>query len=186
MDLTCTIKDCKNKPVCRSWCGMHYTRYKRHGDPEKMVKPYMNTKRYLYIQKSFPLWIEEYNSGNSVSSISKKFKVNEVTVYKYLRQNNVEIDKYSSMRGKNNPMWKGDEVGYGALHDYVKSKLVKPSRCENCLKNKPLDLANISQLYKRDLTDWVWLCRSCHMQQDGRLKRLHFCEKCGHNLRKKI
>jgi len=46
---------------------------------------------------------------------------------------------------------------YGALHDWVKSKIKKPSRCETCRQIKKLDLANVSEKYKRYLTDWKWL-----------------------------
>ncbi len=70
-----------------------------------------------------------------------------------------------------NGVWKGDSVGYNALHAWVKRHLVKPHFCHDC--NQPaLDLANISGQYKRDLSDWEWLCRKCHMTKDGRLKAL--------------
>ena len=36
-------------------------------------------------------------------------------------------------------------------------------------KNPPYDLANISQEYRRDVDDFEWLCRSCHMKKDGRI-----------------
>lgn len=74
-----------------------------------------------------------------------------------------------SKLSENNPMWKGDKVGYNALHSWVKRRLQKPERCSSCRKVKLLDLANISQKYLRDIGDWEWLCRSCHMQKDGRL-----------------
>ena len=67
-----------------------------------------------------------------------------------------------------NGMWKGNEVGYGALHDWVKSHLPKPKLCQNCRAERKLDLANVSGKYKRDLADWRWLCRKCHMKSDGR------------------
>lgn len=70
-----------------------------------------------------------------------------------------------------NPEWKGDGVGYHALHAWVKRHLVKPERCEECRKKKKLDLANISQKYLRVLIDWRWLCRRCHMISDGRLEK---------------
>lgn len=59
--------------------------------------------------------------------------------------------------------------GYQALHGWVRRRLEKPKACQNCRKEKSLDLANKSQKYKRDLTDWLWLCRRCHMIQDGRM-----------------
>lgn len=72
----------------------------------------------------------------------------------------------------NNPMWKGDLVGYNALHDWVKYRFPKPSLCENCSKEEARDLANKSGQYSRDLSDWWWLCRHCHMKIDGRTARL--------------
>jgi hypothetical protein len=31
--LICSIPDCDKPAHCRGWCDMHYTRFKRHGDP---------------------------------------------------------------------------------------------------------------------------------------------------------
>jgi hypothetical protein len=30
---TCSINQCEEKSYCRGLCGMHYTRWRRHGDP---------------------------------------------------------------------------------------------------------------------------------------------------------
>ena len=74
--------------------------------------------------------------------------------------------------GKKNPSWKGGDVKYGSLHDYVKSKKLAPKYCDECGEDKPLDLANISGEYKRDLDDWRYICRKCHMNEDGRSEGL--------------
>ena len=71
-----------------------------------------------------------------------------------------------------NPMWVGDDIGYGGLHSWVKSRLPSPINCSRCKKKRRLDLANISQKYIRDITDWEWLCRDCHMSKDGRKNNL--------------
>lgn len=71
-----------------------------------------------------------------------------------------------------NPMWKGDKVKLIALHEWIGNRLPKPKFCQDCNKVPPYDLANISQEYKRDLSDWEWLCRKCHMLKDGRLEKL--------------
>lgn len=60
----------------------------------------------------------------------------------------------------------GDDVGYAALHEWVKKKLEKPGRCEHCLQPNNLELANRSHLYLRELDDWLWLCRKCHVGYD--------------------
>jgi hypothetical protein len=82
-----------------------------------------------------------------------------------------------------NGMWRGNKVKYGSLHDYVRHHKPKPDECEECKLIKRLDLANISGKYKRDLSDWKWLCRKCHMSQDGRvaLRIVKVCKRCGKN-----
>ena len=69
-------------------------------------------------------------------------------------------------KGEQNFNWKGDKVGYDALHQWAKKRLVKPSKCFHCKRVKRLDLANKSGEYKRDLSDWLWLCRSCHLKYE--------------------
>lgn len=71
-------------------------------------------------------------------------------------------------RDEESPNWKGDDVGMGALHNWVERKLGKPRKCEHCLsEDKDIyDWSNISQQYKRKLSDWQRLCRKCHIKYD--------------------
>lgn len=66
------------------------------------------------------------------------------------------------------PLWKGDNVGYTGLHQWVRRKLGTPSRCEFCFteEKRRYQWANISRKYKRDLNDWIRLCPSCHKKWD--------------------
>ena len=69
--------------------------------------------------------------------------------------------------------WKKDGLKYGGIHARIKKMLVKPEKCSSCGKSKKwLDLANISQKYSLFISDWEWLCRSCHMIKDGRMLNL--------------
>lgn len=68
--------------------------------------------------------------------------------------------------------WKGDGVGLTALHRWVQRRWAEPPACQDCGKITKLDLANISQNYLREITDWEWLCRKCHMIKDGRMETL--------------
>ena len=77
----------------------------------------------------------------------------------------------NSMKCEKNPMWR-DDVGYSSLHLWIKNYKQKPKVCEICKKYPPHDLANISGKYKRDINDFEWLCRKCHMIKDGRLNNL--------------
>lgn len=72
-----------------------------------------------------------------------------------------------------NPMWKGDDVGYEQLHTWVRIRLPKPDLCQTCKNIPPYDLANITGNYNRQLTNWNWLCRRCHMLSDGRMRNLY-------------
>ena len=81
-------------------------------------------------------------------------------------------DSKERRKTKKNPNWKGDKVKYDALHSWIRRHKSKPKLCEKCKKRKPFDLSNISGKYKRDVNDFEWLCRSCHMEKDGRLAKL--------------
>lgn len=97
----------------------------------------------------------------------------------------VNSRRRDSKMGDKNPMWKGNNVGYYALHEWVRNHKPRPSLCERCHTKPPHDLTNVSQAYHRDLSDWRWMCRTCHMISDGRLAQLqenhkeYQCPRCG-------
>ena len=72
--------------------------------------------------------------------------------------------------GKTNPLWKGNRVGYRALHSWVMRQLGKPIKCEFCGKEKTtpksIHWASKSREYKRNLSDWLSLCVRCHKFYD--------------------
>jgi NUMOD3 motif len=77
--------------------------------------------------------------------------------------------------GNLNPMWKGDSIQLNPLHRWVRRRLPTPDKCQTCNKAPAYDLANITGTYNRDLSNWKYLCRRCHMLVDNRLKNLrHF------------
>jgi hypothetical protein len=87
-------------------------------------------------------------------------------------------EKISKSRlGELNPIWKGDEVGYDALHAWVRRRLPKPKLCQRCNLVKPRDLANVTGNYTRDFENWQYLCRKCHMATDDRLANLRIAHK---------
>jgi recombinational DNA repair protein RecR len=56
--------------------------------------------------------------------------------------------------------------GYDAIHKWVRTHKPKPELCEKCFLLPPMDVANISGEYKRDINDYLYLCRSCHKKMD--------------------
>lgn len=76
------------------------------------------------------------------------------------------------MKGKHanekNPMWKGDNVKYMGLHNWIRRHFGTPKLCEACgtTAEKMYHWANKSGRYKRDRKDWLRLCVSCHKKHD--------------------
>lgn len=63
--------------------------------------------------------------------------------------------------------WKGDEVGYVALHEWVRKTLWKNSICQHCGRKTDTHWANKSHEYNRDVNDWLELCPRCHGKYDS-------------------
>jgi len=61
-------------------------------------------------------------------------------------------------------MVKAGTTEYRMLHYWVEKHLGRPMKCSHCgtTKSRYYDWANISHEYKRELSDWVRLCKSCH------------------------
>lgn len=78
--------------------------------------------------------------------------------------------------GEKNPAWRGDNVGYRAIHKWVQRKLGKPNECVSCGKiatGHQMHWANISDEYKRDVTDWLRMCTTCHFALDAVKRFVH-------------
>ena len=109
---------------------------------------------------------------------TKKYQTKKQKLCKQCRKNRVKQkrDTYCSdncrllgQKGEVIYSWKGDKAGLSALHQWVVRRKGKPSRCEHCknTKAKVFDWANKSHKYKRDLNDFIRLCRKCHRKYDG-------------------
>lgn len=114
------------------------------------------------------------NTGKIISVRTKhllsinRFGENNPNFGNHLSEDSKEKLRKERLNEKN-AMWKGDQVQMEALHSWVHRRKPKPNYCEKCKKQKPYDLANISGEYKRDVNDFEWLCRRCHLISDNRL-----------------
>ena len=102
---------------------------------------------------------ENDKSSHYIKGVPMRF----ISGHNLIENNNVGI---------NNKNWKGDNVGYLALHAWVARQLGKPKKCEDCRTsdpNKKYQWANISGGYKRDLKDFKRLCLRCHRSFDNHL-----------------
>lgn len=75
---------------------------------------------------------------------------------------------------QNSKSWKGDSVGYTALHEWLYRWLGQPNTCENCgksgLTGHQIHWANKDHEYRRNRTDWIRLCAKCHKNYDKQFK----------------
>lgn len=71
-----------------------------------------------------------------------------------------------SKMGSKNPAWVGNKVKYNPLHQWVRKYKTPRIKCEFCGLKKILELSNKSGKYLRELSDWQWLCKSCHSKYD--------------------
>lgn len=77
-------------------------------------------------------------------------------------------ENHADFNDEKSPRWKGDDVGYIAVHQWVKKHKGSPGKCEHCGNSdkKQYDWANVDHSYKRKLDDYMCLCRSCHRFYD--------------------
>lgn len=72
--------------------------------------------------------------------------------------------------GKNSGSWKGNNIKYMPMHNWVRKEFGDPKKCEHCGLDdvsKKYDWANKSGNYLRDRDDWIRLCRKCHVKYDN-------------------
>ena len=86
----------------------------------------------------------------------------------------------AARRGPDNHQWKGDDVSNKGLHAWVKRHKERTGVCEHCGKKpKPIyqgttfgtEFANVSGQYRRDVNDYIELCKPCHDKFDGRERK---------------
>ena len=81
--------------------------------------------------------------------------------------------KYRTLpSGSNHHNWKGEGVGYSAIHSWIARIMGKPKYCERCSSSKrptnQYHWANMSGNYERNVWDWQRLCAKCHKNFDVR------------------
>src|SRR3990167_6813766 len=69
------------------------------------------------------------------------------------------------------PRWKGDNVGYYGVHDWITKHFGQPKKCEVCGlndKKRKYHWANLTDDYLRDRSNCKRMCVSCHRLYDYR------------------
>ena len=69
-------------------------------------------------------------------------------------------------KGELHPLWKGGEVGYSSLHEWIAVNWGKAKIYSCKCGNRALDWANLTNVYDRNRYNWEPMCRSCHKKFD--------------------
>lgn len=117
-------------------------------------------------------WLCKCDCGNKISRLSHCLTTGGATSCGCLK-----IKRMKESHSEKSSQWKKEKPSLRSLHRWVRGRLGVPKKCSSCNKVGPVDLANISQQYQRNLIDWEYLCRSCHMKKDGRLEALIIANK---------
>jgi hypothetical protein len=74
--------------------------------------------------------------------------------------------------GEKNTAWKGDNVGWNAIHWWLRRNFPKERKCEECGIEGKTDYAFLHhpRPYTRVREDYRELCRRCHLAFDGSCK----------------
>ena len=84
-------------------------------------------------------------------------------------------DANSFQKGEKHPRWKGDAVGYRALHTWIRKYKGKAStcKCTDCSKQAE-EWSNIDHSWKRVFADYIARCRKCHKIYDKEVLHVKF------------
>lgn len=76
--------------------------------------------------------------------------------------------KRPAITGDKHPGWRGKNIKYEGLHDWVYRVLGRPQKCEMCgtTKKRMYHWANKGHTYKRAIKDWIRVCVPCHRKMD--------------------
>ena len=166
--LDCNKEKSKKGLYCKV-CGYKH-RTRARGLKYKLVK--INPTSF---KKGHETWCKSKHLSDGIKiKISEAKKGKRASIKTEFKKGNISWNTgiiWKAMRGENHPLWKGESVGYSALHSWIKNIFKKPNKCSFCFEIKPLDLANKSGLYKRECSDWIWLCRKCHISYDNVLEK---------------
>lgn len=55
------------------------------------------------------------------------------------------------------------------VHNWIKATAGHPEKCKLCGSTKNLEWSNKTHTYKKELSDWQFLCRKCHMSYDKKV-----------------
>lgn len=123
-----------------------------------------------------PKGIKGFQKGHKVfGGVKTRFNSKRAKLYGFQKGHPRFVENYK--KGKDSPIWKGDNVLYYSKHSYVKRLKGKPQKCEFCGtteipkgRKQWFEWANVDHKYRRNPEDYIRLCVPCHRKYDKLIK----------------
>ena len=123
-------------------------------------------KRLKNSKRCRSCWMEEIKKKNSKTCLICNKVFSSYNKNKFCSRKCFKKSRIWVKIGIEHGSWKGDDAGKGAMHQWVYLHKKMPIRCEKCNKIRKLEWANKDHSYKRRLSDYQAICRSCHRKYD--------------------
>jgi NUMOD3 motif-containing protein len=146
---------------CACGCGGNRPKFDKYGKERLYINGHSSKRE---VTEETRKKISAYKKGKKLSKETRA-KISQSNKGRKLSEENKK-KLIESITGNKNHNWKGDNVGYGSLHLYVRQYFPKSDCCQICGQIKRLDLACVTGIYNRDFKNWKYLCRRCHKRYD--------------------
>ena len=129
----------------------------------------MKLKKCVKCKKELPMTLEYFfarkQRASGISSWCKECHKEYMVTYR--KDNREKLLKQSVKRtGKYVKKHRQYYNNYTNIHEWVRRHKQKPKICCICNERRKLELANISGEYKRDIKDFLYVCKKCHVLFD--------------------
>jgi Zn-finger protein len=147
---------------CACGCNQTLLKYDRDGNEKKYVHGHANRGK-KHSSQSIELMKIKHKGKILSDATKKKLSI----AHKGMKRSETHRKNISLAKtNEKHHNWKGDDVKYVALHQWIRKNKPKPDVCEICRITPPREVANISKNYLRDIDDYMWLCHKCHIIYD--------------------
>ena len=149
----------------KDWNDRHKYCSRECTNKARIGKPSWNKGKKLH----YDAWNKNKKMSEEFCEINRKSHLGQIAWNKN--------KEHLKIRNEKHYRWRGDDVGYGAIHSWVRRKKGKPEICIDCgatVQDRKLQWSNIDHKYRRDINDYVGRCSSCHKKYDINMK-LYLC-----------